>query len=235
MATRAPKKACKVPPCATPIDPAKDVTLPVVKSYALDIPTDPAELAQFDRSVSSIFCRITGRVATKTTKRKRVVLEVRTAEADEAQARLGAAYSRLQAAGAMSLGARVRVPLPPSSRSRSTSVSPPEVASGDKENVDPREVAALEENDDPQEGESKGYLSENSPGRSEVNDDDIDQEAFWAWQDNCECPKGTKRSQCSCERVPAYFAWVDNCTCDTNEMGRCTCGACAPQFKFAKR
>jgi hypothetical protein len=181
MATRAPKKARKVPPCATPIDPAKDVTLPVVKSYALDIPTDPAELAQFDRSVSSIFYRITGRAATKTTKRKRVD------------------------------------------------------ASADKENVDPQEVVALEENDDQQEGESKGYLSENSPGRSELNDDDRDQEAFFQWQYNCECPKGTTRWNCSCERVPAYFAWVDNCTCHTNEMGRCTCGACAPQFKFAKR
>ena len=210
MATPAPKKGRKVAPCATPTDPAKDIKLPMVKSYALDIPTDPAELAQFDRSVSSIFYRITGRVATKTTKRKRVVLEPGTAEADEAQARLAAAYSRLQAAGAMSPGARVRVSPPPSSRGGSAS-------------------------DDQQEGESKGYLSENSPGRSEVNDDDLDQEAFWAWQDNCECPKGTKRSQCSCDRVPAYFAWVDNCTCDTNEMGRCTCGACAPQFSFAKR
>jgi len=204
MATPAPKKGRKVPACATPTDPAKDMKLPVVKSYALDIPTDPAELAQFDRSVSSIFYRITGRVATKTTKRKRVVLEPGTAEADEAQARLGAAYSRLQAAGAMSPDARVRAP-------------PPE--------------AALEENDDQQEGESKGYLSENSPGRSEVNDDDRDQEAYWEWQDNCECPNGTERSQCSCERAPAYFAWVDNCNCKTNVMGKCTCGACAPQFK----
>jgi hypothetical protein len=176
MATPTPKKGRKVPACATPTDPAKDMKLPVVKSYALDIPTDPAELAQFDRSVSSIYYRITGRVATKTTKRKRVD------------------------------------------------------ASGDKENVDPPE-AALEENDDQQEGESKGYLSENSPGRSEVNDDDRDQEAYWEWQDNCECPNGTERSQCSCERVPAYFAWVDNCTCNTNVMGKCTCGACAPQFK----
>ena len=78
---------------ATSIDPAKDVKLPMVRSYAMDIPTDPAELAQFDRSVSSIFYRITGCVVTKTTKRKRVD------------------------------------------------------ASGDKENVEPQEVAALEEND----------------------------------------------------------------------------------------
>ena len=152
MATPTPKKDRKVAPCATPIDPATSVKLPMVMSYALDIPTDPAELAQFDRSVSSIFYRITGRFPTKTTKRKRV---------DD---------------------------------------------SGDKENVEPQEVAALEENDDQQEGESKGYLSENSPGRSDPDDDE---QAFWAWQDNCRCPNGTMRS-------------------------KCTCGACAPQFSFAK-
>ena len=95
----------------TSIDPTTSVKLPKVMSYALDIPTDPAELAQFDRSVSSILYRITGCVATKTIKRKRVD------------------------------------------------------APGDKENVDPQEVAALEENDDQQERESKGYLSENRPGR----------------------------------------------------------------------
>ena len=134
----------------TSIDPTTSVKLPKVMSYALDIPTDPAELAQFDRSVSSIFYRITGRVATKTTKRKRVD------------------------------------------------------ASGDKENVNPQEVAALEENDDQQEGESKGYLSENSPGRSELNDDHYDEQAFWAWQDDCECPEGTMRSKCSCERASRF-------------------------------
>ncbi len=134
----------------TSIDPTTSVKLPKVMSYALDIPTDPAELAQFDRSVSSIFYRITGRVATKTTKRKRVD------------------------------------------------------ASGDKENVNPQEVAALEENDDQQEGESKGYLSENSPGRSELNDDYYEEQAFWAWQDNCECPEGTMRSKCSCERASRF-------------------------------
>ena len=150
MATPTPKKGRKVPPRATPIDPAKDVKLPMVRSYAMDIPTDPAELAQFDRSVSSILYRITGCVATKTIKRKRVD------------------------------------------------------APGDKENVDPQEVAALEENDDQQEGESKGYLSENSPGRSELNDDHYDEQAFWAWQDNCECPEGTMRSKCSCERASSF-------------------------------
>jgi hypothetical protein len=152
MATPTPKKGRKVPPRATAIDPANDVKLPMVRSYAMDIPTDPAELAQFDRSVSSIFYRITGCVVTKTIKRKRVD------------------------------------------------------APGDKENVDPQEVAALEENDDQQEGESKGYLSENSPGRSDPDDDE---QAFWAWQDNCQCPNGTMRS-------------------------KCTCGACAPEFSFAK-
>jgi hypothetical protein len=162
----------------------------MVKSYALDIPTDPAELAEFDRSVSSIFHRITGRFPTKPNKRKR-----------------------------------------DTSGDNASDTAPTGSMSGAQENVDPPEVAALEENDDQQEGESKGYLSENSPGRSELNDDDLDQEAFWAWQYNCECPNGTKRSQCSCERVPAYFAWVDNCTCNTNVMGNCTCGACAPQFK----
>jgi hypothetical protein len=141
MTTPARKKGRKVAPCAAAIDPAKDVTLPMVKSYALDIPTDPAELAQFDRSVSGIFRRITGRFATQTTKRKRLD------------------------------------------------------ASGDKENVAPQEVAALEESDDEQQGESKGYLSENSPGRSVP---DYEEQAFWAWADECECPKGTKRSECTC-------------------------------------
>ena len=144
MTTPTLKKGRRVPPCATANDPTKDAKLPMVKSYALDIPTDPAELAQFDRSVSSIFYRITGRVATKTTKRTRVD------------------------------------------------------ASGDKENVAPPEVVPLEESDDEQQGESKGYLSENSPGRSDINDEDRDQQAFWAWQDDCECPKGTMRSKCSC-------------------------------------
>lgn len=178
--------------CATPVDPAKDIKLPMVKSYALDIPTDPAELAQFDRSVSSIFYRITGRFPTKTAKRKR----------DDAS---GGSASGTERVGA-------------------------------QENGDTSEVAALEENDDSQQGESKGYLSENSPGMSDIDDEDYyDQEAFFQWKYNCECPKGTKRRKCSCERVPAYFAWVDNCTCDTNLMGMCTCGACAPQFQFAKR
>ena len=184
----------KVKSCATPIDPANEVKLPMVMSYALDIPTDPAELAQFDRSVSSIFYRITGRFPTKPNKRKR-----------------------------------------DTSGDNASDTAPTGSMSGAQENVDPPEVATLEENDDSQQGESKGYLSENSPGRSDINDEDCDQEAFWGWQDNCECPKGTKRSECSCERVPAYFAWVDNCTCNTNVMGKCTCGACAPQFKFAKR
>jgi hypothetical protein len=158
----------------TSIDPTTSVKLPKVMSYALDIPTDPAELAQFDRSVSSIFYRITGRVATKTTKRKRVDAPGDKENVDPQEV-------------ATKTTKRKRVD-----------------ASGDKENVNPQEVAALEENDDQQEAESKGYLSENSPGRSELNDDYYEEQAFWAWQDNCECPEGTMRSKCSCERASRF-------------------------------
>ena len=67
----------------------------------------------------------------QTEERETIVIEPGTAEADEAQARHGAAYRRLQTAGATAPW--VRVPPPPSppasptpsSRSRSTSVSPP--------------------------------------------------------------------------------------------------------------
>ena len=36
-------------------------TLPVVQSYPLDIPSEPAEQAQFDGDVAHLFRRITGR------------------------------------------------------------------------------------------------------------------------------------------------------------------------------
>jgi hypothetical protein len=66
-----------------------------------------------------------------TEQREAIVLEPGSAEAAEAQARLGAAYRRLQAAGALPPGTRGRVPRPlsppasPTPSSRTTSVSPP--------------------------------------------------------------------------------------------------------------
>ena len=45
------------------MEPDTSAKLPMVMSCALDIPTDPAELAQFDRSVVSMFYRITRRLS----------------------------------------------------------------------------------------------------------------------------------------------------------------------------
>ena len=58
-ATPMNKKARKVPPCATPIDPAKDVKLPMVKSYAMC--DDPAEVAEVKAFADRMFLRITGK------------------------------------------------------------------------------------------------------------------------------------------------------------------------------
>ena len=58
-ATPMHKKARKGPPCATPVDPAKDVKLPMVASYAMC--DDPAEVAEIKAFADRMFLRITGK------------------------------------------------------------------------------------------------------------------------------------------------------------------------------
>jgi hypothetical protein len=82
-ATPMRKKARKVPPCATPIDPAKDVKLPMVKSYAMC--DDPAEVAEVKAFADRMFFRITGK---KWRSHSRQPRQRHAVDANEGQARL---------------------------------------------------------------------------------------------------------------------------------------------------
>lgn len=70
-------------PTNQPTNMATPSTLPLVQSYPLDMPSDPAGRAQFDEEVAHLFRRITGRFpkgylppakAAKPQKRKRETL-----------------------------------------------------------------------------------------------------------------------------------------------------------------